>query len=57
MKIIFVRHGKDDNNYRGGWSKMDLIPEGIEQTSFACRVPGRNDQPANRSAANLHKKY
>lgn len=31
MKIIFVRHGKDDDNYRGGWSKMDLIPEGIEQ--------------------------
>lgn len=31
MKIIFVRHGKDDDNYRGGWSKMDLIPEGIKQ--------------------------
>ncbi len=31
MKAIFVRHGKDDDKYRGGWSKIDLIPEGIEQ--------------------------
>ena len=31
MKIIFVRHGKDDNRYRGGWSNMDLVPEGMEQ--------------------------
>lgn len=30
-KIIFVRHGKDDDNYRGGWSELDLIDEGIEQ--------------------------
>lgn len=31
MKIILARHGKDDDKYRGGWSKSDLIPEGIEQ--------------------------
>lgn len=31
MKIIFVRHGKDDENYRGGWSSLGLVPEGIEQ--------------------------
>lgn len=31
MKIIFVRHGKDDENYRGGWSNLGLVPEGIEQ--------------------------
>lgn len=31
MKVIFVRHGKDDDRYRGGWSTLDLIPEGIEQ--------------------------
>ncbi len=29
--MLFVRHGKDDNRYRGGWSNLDLIPEGIEQ--------------------------
>lgn len=31
MKAIFVRHGKDDDRYRGGWSKLDLIPEGVAQ--------------------------
>ena len=31
MKLIFVRHGKDDDRYRGGWSNIDLLPEGIEQ--------------------------
>ena len=31
MKLIFVRHGKDDGKYRGGWSTLDLIPEGVEQ--------------------------
>lgn len=28
MKLIFVRHGKDDDRYRGGWSALDLTPEG-----------------------------
>lgn len=32
MKAIFVRHGKEDERYRGGWSDLDLIPEGVEQT-------------------------
>jgi len=31
MNVIFVRHGKDDDRYRGGWSSLDLIPEGVEQ--------------------------
>lgn len=31
MKIFFVRHGKDDEAYRGGWSSFGLVPEGIEQ--------------------------
>ena len=31
MKILFVRHGKDDDRYRGGWSKLDLTDEGVEQ--------------------------
>ena len=31
MKMIFVRHGKDDDRYRGGWSHMDITEEGIEQ--------------------------
>ncbi len=31
MKVIIVRHGKDDDRYRGGWSNLDLIPEGEAQ--------------------------
>jgi len=31
VKLIFVRHGKDDDRYRGGWSELDLLPEGREQ--------------------------
>ena len=31
VKLIFVRHGKDDDRYRGGWSDLDLLPEGREQ--------------------------
>ena len=33
MKIIFVRHGKDDNRYRGGWSDHDLTQEGRMQAA------------------------
>jgi broad specificity phosphatase PhoE len=29
--IYFLRHGLDDETYIGGWSKVDLIPEGIKQ--------------------------
>lgn len=31
MKIIFVRHGEEDSRYRGGWSDLDLIEEGVLQ--------------------------
>ena len=31
MKIFFVRHGKDDENYRGGWSSLGLVSEGVEE--------------------------
>lgn len=31
MKLFFVRHGKDDENFRGGWSNLGLVPEGVEQ--------------------------
>lgn len=37
MKIFFVRHGKDDDGYRGGWSDFDLIPEGKEQAERLAR--------------------
>ena len=31
MKVYFVRHGKDDENFRGGWSNLGLVLEGVEQ--------------------------
>ena len=31
MRIFLVRHGKDDENYRGGWSLVPLTEEGINQ--------------------------
>ena len=37
MKLVFVRHGKDDDRYRGGWSSLDLIPEGAEQAKQLAR--------------------
>lgn len=44
MKLIFVRHGKDDDRYRGGWSMLDLIPEGIEQAKqLAKHLKENND--------------
>ena len=33
MKFIFIRHGKDDDNYRGGWSNRNIINEGVEQAN------------------------
>ena len=34
MKVFFIRHGKDDDKYRGGWSKSDLMPEGKQQAKL-----------------------
>lgn len=28
MNILFVRHGKDSDQHRGGWNQLDLLPEG-----------------------------
>lgn len=32
MAIYLVRHGQDEEGYRGGWSQRGLIDEGIRQT-------------------------
>ena len=37
MKIVFVRHGKDDDRYRGGWSHIDLTPEGEVQAKLLAK--------------------
>lgn len=28
MNLLFVRHGKDSDQHRGGWSQLDLLAEG-----------------------------
>lgn len=47
MRIIFVRHGKDDDKYRGGWSSLDLIPEGIEQAEKLAKHLAENRMEYN----------
>ncbi|WP_258530417.1 phosphoglycerate mutase family protein [Paenibacillus taichungensis] len=32
MKIFLVRHGMDEEGYRGGWSQRGLIEEGVTQS-------------------------
>ena len=32
MKIFLVRHGADDEGYRGGWSQRGLTEQGIIQS-------------------------
>ena len=32
MNIYLVRHGDDDERYRGGWSNLPLIAEGIDKS-------------------------
>lgn len=32
MSIYLVRHGKDEEGFRGGWSQRGLIDEGIQQS-------------------------
>ena len=65
MKLIFVRHGKDDDRYRGGWSNLDLIPEGKEQAkqlakhikennhNYAITYIVSSDLPRAMTTANL----
>ncbi|WP_263363193.1 phosphoglycerate mutase family protein [Ornithinibacillus gellani] len=34
MAIYLVRHGKDEDGYRGGWSQRGLVEEGIQQSKM-----------------------
>lgn len=42
MKVILVRHGKDDDRYRGGWSGLDLTLEGMKQAEKLARYLKEN---------------
>ncbi len=37
MNVIFVRHGQDDDRYRGGWSSLGLQEEGRRQAQCVAR--------------------
>ena len=47
VKVLFVRHGKDDDRYRGGWSNLDLIPEGVEQAKKLASYLKANNHDYN----------
>lgn len=47
MKLYFVRHGKDNDRYRGGWSNLDLTPKGIEQAKHLARYLKENNNEYN----------
>ena len=47
MKIYFVRHGKDDDSYRGGWSNMDIIEEGHRQAKLLSEYLFDNKEQYN----------
>lgn len=44
MKIFFVRHGKDDETFRGGWSSHGLVPEGVEQAKQLANYFGEKKE-------------
>lgn len=43
MICYLVRHGKDDNTVRGGWSKHPLTDEGIAQAADLASIVQKND--------------
>jgi probable phosphoglycerate mutase len=43
MKILFVRHGKDDDTVRGGWSQTPLTEEGIRQAESLVSFVQKNN--------------
>ena len=44
MKLYLIRHGKDDERYRGGWSDLGLIEEGEKQASQLAYFLKENQQ-------------
>ena len=65
MRVLLIRHGKDDGRFRGGWSQLDLIPEGIAQAeklagylkdhadSYHIRKIISSDLPRTLTTANI----
>jgi len=47
MIIYLVRHGKDDDNYRGGWSNLGLVEEGVNQSKILAEYLYKNKEKYN----------
>lgn len=44
MIIYLIRHGKDNDNYRGGWSDLGLVEEGINQSKLLGKYLYKNKE-------------
>ena len=44
MVIYLVRHAKDDESYRGGWSDLGLVEEGLNQAKLLGQYLHENSQ-------------
>lgn len=47
MIIYLVRHGQDDNSYRGGWSNLPLTNMGIKQSKKLANALYKNREKYN----------
>lgn len=44
MKLVIVRHGKDEEGYLGGWSQRGLVSEGMEQAKKLAKYLKEHDE-------------
>ena len=45
MRCLLVRHGKDDDTLRGGWSAAPLTPQGVQQVqALVAKLLGQGVQ-------------
>lgn len=47
MKFIFIRHGKDNENYRGGWNDQDITEEGKVEAQKLAKYLQENKESLN----------
>lgn len=47
MIIYLIRHGMDDENYRGGWSNLGLVEEGVNQSKLLAEYLYENKEKYN----------
>ena len=43
MNIYIIRHGDDDDRYRGGWTDLPLIEKGIEKCEKLAKFMFENN--------------